>query len=357
MPFERPLLDDLRRRIGADLEIKLPGADTRLRVNNLRAFSEVEAGVAHLLYGRLDWSFRQLFPDTAEIEFLDRWASIWGVPRIPAAPATGPATWPADPGAAIRDGAIVRRSDGVEYIIPYGAAEADGEITATLHAANPGRDGNAEPGTGLSLMTTFAGVAVNGEVAPPGLAGGADEQSDPLLLRAVLARIRQPPHGGAAFDYVRWALEIPGVTRAWCYPLQSGAGSVVVRFMMDEVRADNPDGAGIPTTADAALVWAHIDKLRPVTARVLVFAPVAVPVDVTIAALDPDTPEIRDMIALGLAQMLLQEAEPGGAIYRDQWSAAISFTPGVRRFVLVSPTDRIDVAVGEIIALGEVHYE
>jgi len=353
VPFERPLLEDLRRRIGADLEAKLRGADTRLRVNNLRAFSEVEAGSAHLLYGRLDWSFRQLFPDSAEKEFLDRWASIWGVPRIPAAVASGPATWPADPGASIRDDAQVRRGDGVEYIIPRGASEAGGEITVTLYASEAGGAGNAEPGAQLQLMTTFAGVAVTGEVAAPGLAGGADEQSDPALLRAILARIRQPPHGGAAFDYVRWALEVPGVTRAWCYPLEGGAGSVTVRFMMDEVRAP----PGIPTPADVALVAAHIDPVRPVTARVLVFAPVEIPVDVIIAELDPDTPEIRSLIYDGLYHMLLEEAEPGGSIFRDQWSAAISFTPGVRRFVLVSPADRIDVQIGEIVGLGEVTYQ
>ena len=353
MPFERPLLDDLRRRIGADLEAKLRGADTRLRVNNLRAFSEVEAGTSHLLYGRLDWSFRQLFPDSAEQEFLDRWASIWGVPRIPAAVASGPATWPADPGASIRDDAVVRRQDGIEYTIPRGASEAGGEITVTLYASEAGAAGNAEAGTQLQLLTTFAGVAVTGEITVPGLAGGADEQVNAALLRAVLVRIRQPPHGGAAFDYVRWALEVPGVTRAWAYPLQNGAGSVSVRFMMDEVRAPS----GIPTLADVQAVEAHIDPVRPVTARVLVYAPIEVPVDVVIAELDPDTPDIRRLIYAGLHDMLLQEAEPGGSIYRDQWSAAISFTPGVRRFVLVSPADRIDVQVGEIVGLGQVGWQ
>ena len=126
--------------------------------------------------------------------------------------------------------------------------------------------------------------------------------------------------------------------------------------MMDEVRANGPDGNGIPLEADAALVWAHIDAVRPVTARVLVFPPVPYPVDVAIAALEPDTPEIRDMIAAGLAQMLLQEAEPGGSIFISQWSSAIAFTPSVRRFVLVSPAAQVDVQPGEIVALGTVSY-
>ena len=206
MPFERPLLDALRARIADDLMTKLPGADARLRVSNLRAFSEVEAGAAHLLYGRLDWSFRQLFPDTAETEFLDRWASIWGVKRLPATAAAGHATWAAQPGAHVHAGAMIQRGDRRRYHASEGASEHDGQIVLYIEADEPGADGNAEPGTELSFMTTSAGVAVQGVVEYPGLAGGADQQSDILLLQAVLARIRQPPHGGAGFDYVRWAL-------------------------------------------------------------------------------------------------------------------------------------------------------
>ena len=310
MPFARPTLGDLRTRIANDLMNKLPGADTRLRVNNLRAFSEVEAGSAHLLYGRLEWSFRQLFPDTAESEFLDRWASIWGVQRIPAAGATGPAVWTAQPNARLLQGAIVQRADGVRYSVVESVSEAAGLITVELEAITLGQVGNALAGTQLQLLTTFAGVAVQGAVTDPGLAGGADQQSDALLLQAVLTRIQLPPHGGAAFDYVRWALEVPGVTRAWCYPIELGPGTVTVRFMMDDVRAPT----GIPLPADVAIVAAYIDPRRPVTADVTVVAPIAHPVAVAISQLQPDTPEIRDAIFASLTQMLLDEASPGSGL-------------------------------------------
>ena len=128
--------------------------------------------------------------------------------------------------------------------------------------------------------------------------------------------------------------------------------------MMDEVRAPT----GIPLDADVAAVQAHIGRfnedegLRPVTARVVVAAPVAHPVDVAIEALEPDTPELRNAIAASLAQMLLEEAEPGGSIFLSQWSGAIGFTPGVRRFVLVSPAAQVDVGRGEIAALAGVSY-
>jgi uncharacterized phage protein gp47/JayE len=352
MPFDRPTLGDLRKRIANDLMNKLPGADTRLRVNNLRAFSEVEAGSAHLLYGRLEWSFKQLFPDTAESEFLDRWASIWGVQRIPASGATGPAVWTADPGARLLEGAIVQRADGVRYSISASVNEEGGLITAQLEAVTLGQIGNALPGTQLALLTTFTGVAVQGVVADPGLAGGADEQSDALLLQAVLTRIQLPPHGGAEFDYVRWALEVPGVTRAWCYPVELGPGTVTVRFMMDDVRAPT----GIPTPADVDIVAAYIDPRRPVTADVHVVAPIAFPVPVAISQLQPDTPEIRDAIFASITQMLLDEASPGQPIYLSQWSTAIGITAGVERFVMDEPSVQTNPAPGEIVMLDSVRY-
>jgi uncharacterized phage protein gp47/JayE len=352
MPFDRPTLGELRQRIGDDLVNKLPGADTRLRVNNLRAFSEVEAGATHLLYGRLDWSFQQLFPDTAEAEFLDRWASIWGVQRIPASPASGNATWTAQPGAQLIAGALAQRGDGVRFEITESVSEDGGLITVPVIASEPGASGDTLTGTTLALLTTYAGVAVEGVVVDPGLAGGADEQSDQALLQALLMRIQLPPHGGAAFDYVRWALEVPGVTRAWCYPTELGPGTVTVRFMMDDVRAPT----GIPLPADVAIVADYIDVRRPVTAEVYVVAPIALPVDVEISALDPDTPEVRAAISESLSQMLLEEAQPGQSIYLSQWSTAIGIAAGVKRFVMDQPSAQTDPAPGEIATLGTVTY-
>jgi len=330
----------------------LPGADVRLRHSNLRAFSEVEAGIAHLLYGRLEWSFAQLFPDTAEAEYLDRWASIWGIARIPAARAEGIVGFPADPGATVPAGALMRRADNVQYRTEDGGTEHNGAIQLHVECTSYGATGNADPGTQLVLMTTFIGVGATGEVGPGGLAGGANAQSDELLLQAVLTRIQLPPHGGAAFDYVRWALEVPGVTRAWVYPLEQGAGTVVVRFMMDEVRAPT----GIPTPPDVQLVAEHIDAVRPVTAKVTVAAPIAYPVAVHIRNLALDTPAVREGIEHNLRQLILEEAEPGKPIYLSQWNTAIGLTAQVQHFILDQPATMPTPLPGQIITFGGVTY-
>jgi uncharacterized phage protein gp47/JayE len=201
-------------------------------------------------------------------------------------------------------------------------------------------------------MTTVAGVAVEGEVLDPGIGGGANEQSDEILLQRVLTRIQLPPHGGAWFDYIQWALEVPGVTRAWCYGLEFGAGTVVVRFMMDEVRAPT----GIPLPVDVQAVYEHIEAVRPVTAKLAVLAPVPIPVPVHIRDLSPDTPAIRAAIETNLRQLFLKDAEPGGSLYLSQFSTAIGVTPEVRHFILDQPSVQPEPEKGEILILGGITY-
>ena len=88
------------------------------------------------------------------------------------------------------------------------------------------------------------------------LTGGTDTETDEQLRARILHRIQNPPMGGAAADYVAWALAVPGVTRAWAAPEQ-GVGTITVRFLMDDLRADND---GWPEPDDIQAVADYIDK-------------------------------------------------------------------------------------------------
>jgi uncharacterized phage protein gp47/JayE len=356
MPFARPTLEDLRLRIKSDLMSQLPGTDALLRRNNLGIIGDVEAGATHLLYGRLDWSFRQLFPDTAEGEYLERWASIWGVYRLPAETAKGTVQFPAQAGTSVPIGAVIARRDGVLFDVTTGGSvdNTSGMITVTVEAEIAGSAGNTDPGVQMTMNTTQPGVTPLGTVLDPGLAGGAPEESDDLLRTRLLLRIKAPPHGGSASDYVQWALEVPGVTRAWCYPVQMGPGTVVVRFMMDDVRAD---AQGIPQPGDVALVQQHIAAVAPVTAEVYVVAPVALPVNVTIAALVTDTPDTRSAINAQLLDLFVRQAEPGVEMFASQFVGAINGAPGVQRFNLITPLLPIQPDVGQICILGVLTFQ
>lgn len=58
-------------------------------------------------------------------------------------------------------------------------------------------------------------------------------ESDAALLARVLDDIRRPPAGGNQYDYIKWALEIDGVARAYCVPLAQGLGTVDVIILAD----------------------------------------------------------------------------------------------------------------------------
>jgi uncharacterized phage protein gp47/JayE len=353
MPFDRPTLAELRDRIRRDFNARLPGADALLRQSNLRVIADVLAGLSTLHYGYQQWLSRQLFPDTAETAFLERWASIWGLTRHSATAAAGTVAVRGTPGAAVPAGAEWQRIDGVRYRTTVGATlAADGTATVTVEAEVPGVAGDAVTDTQVTTVSALPGVVAQATVAAPGLAGGADEETDAQLRTRLLARIQTPPQGGAASDYVDWTLEVPGVTRVWVAPQEQGPGTVVVRFAMDDAAHPN----GIPTAADVALVQAHLDEVRPVTAQVIVVAPVAHAIDVTIATLTPDTPEVRTAVVAELTDTLFRNGAPGAVLYVSWLWEAVSLASGERHHRILNPPGDVTLGAGELPILGTITY-
>ncbi len=351
MPFNRPSLPDLIERAAGDVETRLPGTDARLRRSNLGVLSRVHAGAIHGLYGYLDWLAIQLMPDTAEVEYLNRWASIWGVTRKAAVKATGSVTFTGTDGSVIPAGTLLQRSDAVEFTTDAEVTIAGGSAVAAVTASEGGAGGNTSANSTLTLVTPIAGVDSSATVDSGGLTNGADTESDTSLRARLLLRIQQPPHGGAKHDYNAWALEIADVTRVWISPNELGLGTVVVRFVVD----DHPTSI-IPDAAKVQEVQAHIDTERPVTAAVTAVAPTAVNLDLTISNLSPGTQAVKDAIQAELDDLLRREAEPGGTILISHVREAISIAAGETDHVLTSPTADITYNTGEIAVLGTITW-
>lgn len=349
MPFARPSLTELIDRAAADIEAGLPGTDARLRRSNLAVLARMHAGAVHGLYGYLDWMAQQLMVDTAETVFLDRYAGIWGVIRVPAAFASGPVTVTGTTGVVVPSGTLMQRSDGAAFASTADATLASGTAAVPVAATVAGLAGNALAGTQMSFVQPVAGVASAAAVATGGLAGGADRESDEALRGRVLARIQQAPMGGSKADYVAWALEVPGVTRAWCYPLESGVGTVKVRFVRDG------DASLIPDASEVAAVQAYIDERRPVCAQVTVAAPTSAPLAMTIA-LTPSTTAVRNAVAAELADVLQREAYPGGTILLSHLREAISVAAGETNNVLSSPSADVTHSAGQMPVLGTITW-
>ena len=349
MPFSRPSLQDLIDRAVNDINARLPGVDARLRRSNLNVLARVHAGAIHGLYGYLDFLSRQVIVDTAESEFLARWAAIWGVTRKAAEAATGNVTFTGTNGSVIPAGTVLLRSDGAEYTTFADATIVAGTATAVATAVLAGADGNTAAASLFALASPIAGVNGVVTVAAGGLTQGIDAESDDELRARLLLRIQQPPQGGAPADYIAWALQVPGVTRAWVYPLEFGAGTVAVRFVRDD------DVSLIPDAGEVAEVQAYIDARRPVTANVTVLAPVADALNFTIA-LTPNTQAVKDAVTTELEDLILREGEPGVTLLLSHIRQAISEAAGEQNFTMTVPSADVAPAAGHIVTFGVITW-
>ena len=350
MPFERPTLQELVDRALADVESRLPGADTKLRRGNLQVLPRVHAAAVHGLYGYLDFIARQAMPDSAEAEYLDRWAAVWGVLRRPAARAVGNASMTGTVGAVIPAGALFRRNDNARFVASEEVIFTGASAEVPVIAEDAGDTGNTEAAAVISLVSPITGVTTVGAVAEGGMSGGADQEADAALLARLLRRIQEPPHGGAEADYITWALECIGVTRAYAEGGRFGAGTVGVTFLMDDA-----EGGPIPTPEDVARVQAYMDQRRPVTADVKVYALTPVELDFTIQ-LTPDSTAVRAAVAAELTDLVLREAEPEGALLLSHIQEAISIAAGETDHVLISPATDATANAGEVFVMGEITW-
>jgi uncharacterized phage protein gp47/JayE len=366
MPFSRPSLTELRATAIQDITTSgVPGLDGLLRNAVLRVLAMVMSGLAYLVYGYLDWIALEAVPFTATDEFLDAWAALVGIHRKDATPAAGTgAQFSGTAGLTVRQGAALTRQDGIPYTATADATVGpDGLVTVPVVAAIDGGATNADVGMFVSLDQPPAGINAGGRFVGP-ITGGSDIETNDELRTRMLFRYAQPPQGGAESDYVEWATEVPGVTRAWVNGNGMGPGTVVVYPMFDIANAAHggfPQGTdgcaalearGPTASGDQLIVADHIYPLRPVTALVFVIAPVPLPIDVTLAALDPGDAATRAAIVASLEDMFLSTAVVGGTVWPSQLYAAISGTDGVHHFDIVSPAAPVVVAAGQLPVMG-----
>jgi uncharacterized phage protein gp47/JayE len=359
MPWETPTLRQVRSLVRDSIRASLPGADALVPNSVLRVLSDNQGALCHLNLQYQDWLARQLMPDSAEVEWLDRHGDIWlvnadgttGRKMATLAQGTVEIT-SALFGITVPAGTRLLGAVGtVEYETLADVITAPTAVPVEVRALDPGTLGNLDAGTALSVET----IGVSGITATSvDVSGGVDEESDDDLRIRVLERIRQPPQGGALHDYVRWAKAVPGCTRAWCYPLEMGIGTVTVRVMFDELRADND---GFPLDTDLAAVEGYIDTVRPVAVKDhWVLAPLKQRIEFYINDLTPDTSAVRAAIEVSLREMLLNYAAPGRTIYAAWKYQAISSTPEVVSFAMATALDDIMPSPGHIATLGDIVY-
>ncbi len=377
MPFARPTLTDLRAQVAADISSGLPGSDPLLRFSALKILGDAEAGLAYLHYGYTDWVSKQANPFTATDEFLEAWAALKDVFRLAATRATGQITFSGTNGTTISSGTPIVRGDGVGYTTTA-SATVSGGVAVVSAIANAdatgltGAFGNCQTGTAMTITSAIAGITSTGSVTTA-FTGGADVETDDSLRSRMLQAYQSIPQGGAQNDYVSWALQVAGVTRAWCNPNGFGPGTVVVYPMLDVTEAAHagfPQGTGgvatleprlsTKATLDLLAVANHLYPLRPATALVLLEAPVASPISFSISGVPT---ALRTAVTAAIAGVFTLYGSPisntpgqNGTIDLSYIESAIAAVTGSTGFVITSPAANITGTTGQIPTVGTITW-
>lgn len=377
MPYARQTLSQLISSVLAEIATRLPGANPFQRRTALNVFGTVFAGQLDDQLGYLDWIAKNGVPFTATGEYEIGWAALRGVTLAPATIAAGPCIFTGSVGAPVFAAQQVAFGAQLFTVTTGGTIGADGTASVPIAALAAGAVGNLVAGTVVNLVTPSQGLVATATIGATGLSGGADVETLDQLRTRMLQRYRAPPQGGDLDDYVGWTLAISGVTRAWSYS-GAGAGSVVVYFMMDDVRAAEnglPQGTNGTSqyesrgngvaSGDQLIVANTLYPQRAASALVYACAPVPVPMPVTLAEVPQDA-TIQNGIAAAVAGLLRREAAPGGVwvtqmlndgsfiqapggvVRLSHLEDAIAATPGLDHFIIVEPTADVVVGLGEI---------
>ena len=368
MPFARPGVTTLRDQAQNDMVTQL-GVPTLLRRSPLRAIGYAQAGLAYHQYGYLDYIAQQSNPFTATLEYLEGWAALVGILRIPATQAVLNVAVVGPPGAVIPAATPFRRSDGATFSSgPALVIPPSGILTVSVTADVPGAAGQTPVGAQLALAQAILGVQQMASVLAV-TAIGADQEYDAPFRTRMLEEYRSPPQGGSQSDYVGWAKQQPGVTRAWANPRGAGIGSVIVYVMLDRTNAafgGFPQGTngvaakesrGTVATGDQLIIANGLYELRPVTAVVNVVCPLGAPVTFSILTPYLVSATVQAAVGVALDAVFLRLASPLGVpLPISAFETAIAAVPGMPSFTLAAPAAPITPPIGQLPERGTITY-
>lgn len=349
MGFTPPDYATVKADILRDVQNQLPeaatGADSDFGVRAAALAASVEG-----LYAHQAWIARQVFPDTADTEYLEKHAALHGLTRKRATFAQGSATFTGTPGAVVPLGTEAKTVAGLVFATTGEATVgAGGTALVPVQAGAAGTAHNLAAGAALTLTSAPSGVQ-GAAVLTSATIGGTDAETDASLLARVLDVLQNPPAGGNRADWRRWAMNVDGVSAAYVFPLRRGLGTVDVCIT---------SAGGLPSAEILEAARAYLDAQRPAGASdFLVLAPVLAPVAVAAQAR-------LSTITLAQAQAAIETAlavyfatlEPGDTAYLSRIEMAISGVSGVVDRVVVTPGANVAMGATEWARLGAVSVE
>lgn len=333
---QRPSIQQLKERITADIDTRLPGALSRPAKSVISVLATVLAGAFHTLYGFADWLLQQLDPLTADESWLIWWGKILRLPRKTAIPASGYVVFSG--AGEIASGALLRdQATGVEFrTLQAGQAGDSIEVESVL-------SGDLMPSGALQLVTPIAGIEL--EVASQSIISGAAEETLDAWALRLSEKLQDRKVIGDAEDYRQWALAShPDIVDAWVYPNTPAVGEITISV---RVRGDDP----FPPADVLAAAQQEVDKLRNAGATVYLKAPQRQLVRIRMAGISMLN---REAVTTALQALIARKQSQSAEIYPEEIERVVSTIETA--FTLLAPIQRIQLREDALFVLEAVEW-
>lgn len=233
-------LDDFVRVIENGFCVQFYGESSVLRKGVLKVLARIVGGGLFLLSLIAKRIWKNKFVSTCDVEALDGFGEEYALPHKAAQKAVGVVEF--DVGVGVFEvpagTLLVEPYSGLEFEVRETTEIEDVNPTARVMALLPGNEYNLTPGTKLEFRDAplfdvdeirvgvmYGGVSIDVEI--DGIVQKWGETAADYRRR-LLHRIQNPPQGGTASDYQRWAESYEGVTNAYVFPNSPNTNSVSV---------------------------------------------------------------------------------------------------------------------------------
>jgi uncharacterized phage protein gp47/JayE len=186
-----PTIATIRDQIIGDIEGKIGTTTPILAKAFVRILATALAGVMALAYRFGAWTYRQIFPQTADEEALVRIGESYGLARTAAVAAVLTATATGDDGTIVPAETLWLYGDQV-YRQTTASTVSSGSAAITLEALTAGDAGNLANGTELSISSPLSGMDGTATVASTVTTGEDAEDIEDYRTR-VIDREARPP--------------------------------------------------------------------------------------------------------------------------------------------------------------------
>lgn len=309
-------LEELKNQIFNQFAYRLKPLEKTPKYDLIKIISEVEAGIYYSLLGDIEFLKKQIFPDTAEKEYLRAHWSDRVVPLYPET-ASGTVKIKGVAGVSIPAGCIFSSLQGKTYFNDksYIVGE-NGTVEVEVQAENMGSDSNLKYGSKLTLSSNLIANIESEVTVEKDISGGTDGETDENYLLRVMNYMRGDLNGKSG-DFTTWALNSSSeVSKAWEFKHFSRFGSLLITVVGGD------ENNGFSKVSNIQKIQEYIESQAPPVIFTVKSADlIEINFAIGLPNLNENTVKNRNEIESSIKSYFNSKAQPDmhikGATYRD----------------------------------------